>query len=174
MNKPNHVKYLGLVNSEKYIDFIEEHVSFSENNNYNREKYFSGCKNWFLVERSRINHPHIIQKFFDISQDITQILNSNYGNGSVYNIQFSLMPPGKKIASHYDTGLDFSLSHRIHLPITTNSDVRFYIEDCLFKFKQGQLVEINNKKIHYVENDSEISRVHLIVDYIPSMFLSYL
>ena len=91
MNKPNHVKYLGLVNSEKYIDFIEEHVSFSENNNYNREKYFSGCKNWFLVERSRINHPHIIQKFFDISQDITQILNSNYGNGSVYNVQFSLI-----------------------------------------------------------------------------------
>ena len=174
MNKPNHLKYLGIVRPEKYINFIENYVSFSENNDYNREKYFSGCKNWFLVERSRINHPEIVNNFFNISQDITQILNSTYGSGSIDNVQFSLIPPGGKIKRHYDDGLNFSLSHRIHLPINTNSESVFFIGDQSFNLKQGQLVEINNKKDHHVENNSTYDRIHLIIDYIPSKFLKYL
>lgn len=174
MNKPNYVKYLDIVHSEKYIDFIDENVKFSENDNYNRKEYFSDCKTFFIVERKRIDDINLVKKFFEISNDITKILNLNYGNGTIFNVQFSLLPPNKKIKIHYDSGLHFSLSHRIHLPVITNEKVLFFIGDQKFNFKTNQLVEINNKKGHYVENNSTESRIHLIIDYIPSRYERYL
>lgn len=174
MNKPNYVKYLGIIESKKYIDFIEKNIEFSTNNDYNREKYFSECKNFFLVEGTKINDVNLVKKFFEISNDITKLLDLNYGNGTIYNVQFSLIPPNKKIKIHYDSGLHFSLSHRIHLPIITNEKVLFFIGDQEFNFKTNQLVEINNKKGHYVENNSTKSRIHLIIDYTPFRYAKYL
>jgi len=42
------------------------------------------------------------------------------------NIQFSLMHPKSEIKSHYDTGLHFSLSNRVHIPLQTNNEVSFF------------------------------------------------
>ena len=90
------------------------------------------------------------------------------------NVQFSLVPPKGKINEHYDTGLNFSLSHRLHLPIITNDDAFLYIDNKRFNLKVNQLVEVNNKQMHFVENNSDYDRIHLIIDYIPKKHLSYL
>lgn len=174
MNKPEYVKYLSLVDSKQYEEYID-FIIFKENNNYNREEFFEGCKTFFLVERFEIKNNELCKKFFDISKDLTKVLNDKFGEGSIYNIQFSLLPPQGKIKPHYDTGLIFSLSHRIHLPIVTNNESIFMIGNQEFKFKVNQLIEINNKKVHSVVNKSkDQSRIHLIVDYLPLKYSNYL
>tara|TARA_Y100000004_G_scaffold27216_2_gene27738 strand:+ start:4360 stop:4893 length:534 start_codon:yes stop_codon:yes gene_type:complete len=174
MNKPEYVKYLSLIDSKQYEEYID-FIIFKENNNYNREEFFDGCKTFFLVERFEIKNNELCKKFFDISKDLTKVLNDKFGEGSIYNIQFSLLPPQKKIKPHYDTGLMFSLSHRIHLPIVTNNESIFMIGNQEFKFKVNQLIEINNKKVHSVVNKSkDQSRIHLIVDYLPLKYSNYL
>ena len=174
MNKPEYVKYLSLIDSKQYEEYID-FIIFKENNNYNREEFFDGCKTFFLVERFEIKNNELCKKFFDISKDLTKVLNDKFGEGSIYNIQFSLLSPQKKIKPHYDTGLMFSLSHRIHLPIVTNNESIFTIGDQEFKFKVNQLIEINNKKVHSVVNKSkDQSRIHLIVDYLPLKYSNYL
>lgn len=174
MNKPNYVKYLSVINSDKYRIFVEN-GTFEQNKKYNREKYFDTCKTFFLVERFQIKDNELCKKFFDLSIDLTKTLSDSFGMGSIYNIQFSLLPPLSSIKSHYDTGLVFSLSHRVHLPIITNDQSFFKIGDQEFKFKVNQLVEINNKKIHSVVNKSETEkRVHLILDYLPQKYNMYL
>jgi hypothetical protein len=174
MNKPNFLRNIGVVDSKKYIDFIKKYVIFSVNNNYDREKVFTNCKNYFLIEKGRVNNQETLEHFFEISEDIKKICTSTYGSGMIESIQFSLIPPRSKIKKHFDQGLSFSLSHRIHLPIITNDDVNFYIGGKLFNLKINQLVEFNNKKDHYVENNSDSDRIHLIIDFIPSQFFDYL
>lgn len=176
MNKPNFVKYLGIIDSEKYIKFINDNnIKFEQNLNYNRNTFFNACENFFLVKRFNIDNIKLVQDFFEISKDLCEILNDNFGNGTIYNVQFSLMPPKSKIKEHYDHGLTFTLSNRIHLPLKTNKDVIFSIGDQNFNFKSNKLIEINNKKTHSVINNSESEfRIHLIIDYMPIKYAKYL
>lgn len=175
MNKPNYIRYLGMVESKKYLQFIEENqITFDVNNDYGRERYFNACKTFFLVENSKINNLKLLESFFEISNDLNQILNSKFGDGSIYNIQFSLLPPKYEIKKHYDDGLYFTLSNRVHLPLITNEDVIFSVGDQKFNLKVDRLVEINNKKIHSVSNKSNHSRIHLILDYLPIKYSRYL
>lgn len=176
MNKPNFVKYLGIIDSEKYIKFINDNdIKFEQNLNYNRKNYFNTCKNFFLVEKFNIDNVKLVQDFFDISKDLCEILNNNFGNGTIYNVQFSLMPPKSEIKKHCDSGLTFTLSNRIHLPLKTNKDVIFSIGDQNFNFDSHKLIEINNKKEHSVINNSESEfRIHLIIDYLPIKYAKYL
>ncbi len=174
MNKPEYIKYLSLIDSSKYSEYIK-HISFGYNTDYNREEYFHKCKTFFLIERFDIKDYDLCKKFFDISKDLMKVLSDKFGEGSIYNIQFSLMPPQAVIKPHYDTGLLFSLSHRVHLPISTNSQSVFTIGGQEFKFKVNQFVEINNKKVHSVINGSkDQDRIHLILDYLPSKHSEYL
>ena len=173
MNKPNLLKYIGFIKSEKYIDFIDKYVDFQINDSYGRKDIFSNCKNYFLIERTKINDSRSLDLFFNISEDIKYICTSTYGEGLLENVQFSLVPPKGKIHEHYDIGLNFSLSHRLHLPIITNDDAFLYIDNKRFNLKVNQLVEVNNKQMHFVENNSDYDRIHLIIDYIPKKYLSY-
>lgn len=175
MNKPSYMRYLSPISSDDYLKFIEDNdIQLTTNNNYNREKYFGESKNFFLVEHFNINDPELLKTFFEISEKLNSILNSEYGDGSIYNLQFSLLPPKSKIKKHYDDGLIFTLANRIHLPITTNNEVLFFIGDQKFNLKTNQLVEINNKKMHSVINNSDQSRIHLIMDYLPLKYAKYL
>lgn len=175
MNKPNHVKYLSYIDSSIYIDFIKDNdILFSKNDNHDREKYFNACKTFFLLEEFNINDPILLEKFFDVSKELTNILNLKYGIGTLFNIQFSLLEPKSEIKKHYDDGLLFTLSNRIHLPLCTNNEVLFYLGDRKFNLKINQLVEINNKKIHSVINNSDQPRIHLILDYLPLRYTKYL
>lgn len=70
------------------------------------------------------------------------------------------------IAPHVDNGYSLARSHRIHLPILSNSEVEFSIDGQAKHMKEGELWEINNRKLHGVNNSSCSSRVHFIFDYV--------
>jgi hypothetical protein len=87
--------------------------------------------------------------------------------GTIVKCMLANLLPNSKIDRHWDSNISLVSSHRLHLPIKTNSSVDFYVDDKLFKFKEGIWYEINNQKYHYVDNRSSENRIHLIVDILP-------
>ena len=58
--------------------------------------------------------------------------------------------------------------------IITNDLIDFYVNKERKVMKEGECWEINNKKIHAVENNSNEDRVHLLFDIIPNKFLIWI
>lgn len=79
------------------------------------------------------------------------------------------MPPGAKIYPHNDKSKLYDLAHRVHLPLVTNENVKFSIDNVEYHFKAGQFFEFNNKLVHSVDNNSELFRIHLVMDLIPNV-----
>jgi len=73
-----------------------------------------------------------------------------------------------RIKPHRDKLRSFSLGHRIHVPITTNSAVRFTIAGKPYQFEVGRAYELNNQKVHSVMNMGKEDRITFIFDYVPS------
>ena len=74
---------------------------------------------------------------------------------------------GQKIIQHWDKHPSFHCGHRIHVPITTNSRVRFMIDGQPYRFKIGEAYEINNQLNHSVMNKGNEDRITFIFDYVP-------
>ena len=87
--------------------------------------------------------------------------------GTIIRAMAAKLLAGSKIKSHRDSHISFHLGHRIHVPITTNSRVRFMIDGRPYRFEVGQAYEINNQKIHGVMNKGTEDRITFIFDYVP-------
>lgn len=89
-------------------------------------------------------------------------------NSLGYFIRASLvrLAAGRGIAEHRDMNFSLTHSHRIHLPVITNKDVWFTVGNESINMQEGQLYEINNRRLHSVENRGDEDRVHLILDYV--------
>ncbi|MDR3386288.1 MAG: aspartyl/asparaginyl beta-hydroxylase domain-containing protein [Rudaea sp.] len=81
----------------------------------------------------------------------------------------ALLPPGAAIAPHIDQADYFSKTIRIHLPVTTNARVWMYCAGLSYQMAPGEIWALNNSDVHAVWNASaELSRTHLICDFLPS------
>lgn len=78
------------------------------------------------------------------------------------------LAPGTKIHRHYDKPNLYSFCHRVHVPIITDPNVKFFIDDNPYFFKAGEFFEFDNKRFHMVHNDSDIFRIHLVIDLLPN------
>jgi quercetin dioxygenase-like cupin family protein len=89
-------------------------------------------------------------------------------NGLGYFIRASLvrLSAGCRIAEHQDKNFSLTHSHRVHLPIITNDEVRFTVGKETINMREGQIFEINNRRMHSVHNDGTEDRVHLILDFV--------
>lgn len=85
-----------------------------------------------------------------------------------YFIRASLvkLAAGRGIAAHRDMNFSLTHSHRIHLPIITNDDVWFTVGNESINMREGELYEVNNRRVHAVENNGAEDRVHLIFDFV--------
>ncbi len=77
------------------------------------------------------------------------------------------LPPGAKINPHADVHNLYSLAHRVHVPLVTSPGVKFFIDEEMHYFEQGKMYEFDNKRVHSVHNDTDIFRIHMVVDLIP-------
>ena len=93
-------------------------------------------------------------------------LTKNNGQGYLIRASLVRLPAGASIAEHRDMNFSLTHSHRIHLPIVTNDDVRFTVGKESINLREGQLYEINNRRLHSVHNNGTEARVHLILDFI--------
>ncbi|MFT4768596.1 MAG: hypothetical protein ACI8RN_001733 [Glaciecola sp.] len=89
--------------------------------------------------------------------------------GTIIRAMAARLSAGATITPHTDNHESFRRGHRIHIPITTNSKVRFMIDGRPHRLEIGKAYEINNQKRHGVINGGDEDRITFIFDYIPSV-----
>ena len=89
------------------------------------------------------------------------------GGGTIIRAMAAKLKAGGKITPHTDRHPSFCISHRIHVPITTNRRVRLTIDGRPYRLQVGEAYEINNQMTHSVANKGAEDRITFIFDYVP-------
>lgn len=80
-------------------------------------------------------------------------------------VRLLALAPGSVIKPHKDPGCAYhDGSFRIHIPIITNPDVYFTIDDDKLQLKAGECWYMNFSATHSIVNLGASSRVHLVMD----------
>lgn len=88
-------------------------------------------------------------------------------------VRLMKLDAGAIIKPHFDADLNFEEGEvRIHIPITTNGKVKFMLQDELIPMEQGSCWYMNLSLQHSVVNESDINRVHLVIDGIVNEWLT--
>ena len=97
-----------------------------------------------------------------------EIIDKHYPKGgTIIRAMAAKLIAGGRIDPHHDQHPSFHCGHRIHIPITTNSRVRFMIDGRPFQFEVGEVYELNNQLQHSVMNKGSEDRITFIFDYLP-------
>lgn len=107
----------------------------------------------------------IIADFYDESPKGME-LRKKFGIGYFIRANLARLLPGATVAEHRDMNFSFTHSHRVHVPIFTNDQVRFTVGGEVLNIPEGEIYEINNRRMHSVCNGGDEPRVHLILDYV--------
>ena len=76
--------------------------------------------------------------------------------------------PGGAIAQHWDRPRMYSLAHRVHLPLKTNTQSQFIVDGSAWPTREAQYFEFDNQRPHSVQNLGREQRIHLIIDLLPT------
>lgn len=87
--------------------------------------------------------------------------------GTIIRAMAAKLLAGGRISPHFDSHMTFRMSHRIHVPLTTNPRVRFMIDGRPYQLQLGQAYELNNQLTHSVMNSGTADRITFIFDYLP-------
>lgn len=79
-------------------------------------------------------------------------------------VRLLFLPAGKVIGSHRDKNSWVNGYVRLHLPIVTHKDVTMIIDGQKQFMAAGELWFGDFSKLHSVENNSDITRVHMVID----------
>ena len=97
---------------------------------------------------------------------VRQVVNAHYPqNGQVIRAMLAKLVAGGVIGRHRDEHPSFAIGHRVHVPLITNDQVDFTINDEVFHLAEGVAYEVSNLDYHSVVNRSTEDRVHFIFDY---------
>ncbi len=88
-----------------------------------------------------------------------------YARGVFPRVMLARMAPGGVIHPHIDANPAAKWPHKIHVPLTTNDRVVSFFGGAEHHFPVGEAVEVNNLGPHWVRNDGDSDRVHLIFEY---------
>lgn len=119
----------------------------------------------------------LLELIMPIIKKIEKIYNGKHGR-----IWLAKLPPGKEIPIHIDHySLDtllkayeyyyFLAVDRIHIPITTNEKVIFNVGGEDKHMKIGECWNMNQSILHFVKNDGDTDRIHLVIDLLPYKWL---
>lgn len=176
LKKPQTILQLKEVDISKIKYFIEsltdvewekwQHRQNTFNIHSQTKSYPLLCGENFLSEEFIVHKKNLNCEVWKFLNPIIDYLQYTY-NGKCIKCMFVKLPSNCFIGEHQDTADALISSHRIHLPIVTNKNVKFFIDDKQYSLEEGFLYEINNQKHHSVENLSNYDRVHLIIDILP-------
>ena len=86
-----------------------------------------------------------------------------YKNYRFPRVMLARLPPGGKISPHADLSASHYI-HKIHVPLVTNPEAMFHVGRQAKHLPAGEIVEVNNKRMHAVENDGDQDRIHFIFE----------
>jgi hypothetical protein len=178
MNKPEKYKNIMKVDDaycQNLLEIFDKDYNKNHNTLHDRSYFFKKVECDFTVDRFKIKNKIKFKQFINISKNLLEVLDNLYGPGKFWNIQIAKMQGGGVILPHVDNGIEFTISHRIHIPLITNDKVIFILDGEEFYFPKGNVYEINNVKEHSVlnKNDSNYNRIHIIFDYISSEYIPF-
>ena len=109
-------------------------------------------------------------KFYDMFESDVDELNKLYhtilGEGDIIRIEIVNIPPHSEVPLHIDYGSSLDLHNRTHIPLKTTEGCVFTVGGDSKHLKVGEVWEINNgEQTHGVINNSDVERIHMIVDY---------
>jgi hypothetical protein len=78
------------------------------------------------------------------------------------------LAPGASVTQHTDSHYFWRHHLRIHIPIITDPDVAFYCDTEEVHMAAGESWTFNNWLVHSVENRSDKTRIHLVIDTVGS------
>lgn len=88
-----------------------------------------------------------------------------YARGVFPRVMLARMPSGAVIHPHIDANPAAKWPHKIHVPLLTNTGVVSFFGGSERYFPQGEAIEVNNLAPHWVRNDGDNDRIHLIFEY---------
>lgn len=106
-------------------------------------------------------------QFEPLLQPILDLIQAEYRyeRPIIRKAMFAKLRAGGMIPAHVDGAVALRMVHRIHIPIISNEQVHFFIDEIDHKFPVGEIIELDNTRLHAVRNDGAEDRVHLIIDY---------
>lgn len=146
--------------------------------NGNGDSGFDGLHLFQVLEGGKLK-PCMDTEWMAHTEYIPQIIEqieTNYGT-KVGLVRLLKLTPHKDIQEHKD-GIFFGLHDgnifRMHIPIFTNPQVKFYIEDRAYFLEPGKFYYMNVSKNHHVTNNSDQDRIHLVLDLVATPELAQL
>ena len=88
-----------------------------------------------------------------------------YGRGIFPRVMLARMPAGGVIHPHIDANPAAKWPHKVHVPLLTNPSVVSFFGGSEHYFAPGEAVEVNNLGPHWVRNNGDTDRIHLIFEY---------
>ena len=88
-----------------------------------------------------------------------------YARGVFPRVMLARMRPGGVIHPHIDANPAAKWPHKIHVPLSTNPGVVSFFGGEQHHVPAGEAVEVNNLGPHWVRNEGDTDRVHLIFEY---------
>lgn len=86
-----------------------------------------------------------------------------YSNYCFPRVMLARLPAGGQISLHIDEKANHYV-HKIHVPLMTNTKTIFYVGGQEKHLPAGDIVEVNNKRMHAVKNGGDEDRIHLIFE----------
>lgn len=175
MNKPETYRHLKTINVDDILNFVlSKNINWNHkfNSLYGRKNDFIDFSSYPIVDDFLSEDIFLYEEFLELMSEVVSTCYQNYGPGRFSRIQIAKMSSNSKVIPHKDHGLFFWWSHRIHLPLKTNEKIIFSVDGLEKNIKVGEMVEINNKKIHTVKNNNKVpfERIHAIFDYMPEEY----
>jgi aspartyl/asparaginyl beta-hydroxylase (cupin superfamily) len=113
---------------------------------------------------SEILHENY-EKFKTYIEEILLTTISHIGEVKVQQAMLTKLNANTVIPRHRDVGPLTNKTHRIHVPVITNTQCIFTIENESRNLEAGDIWIIDNVgRYHSVENKGQQDRVHLIID----------
>ena len=126
---------------------------------------------WIPNTKYEIDFRYTNYPIWNLVKPIIDDLEKIY-DGKIGKVVFPKLKAGNRVYKHKDTTEYLNVIHRNHIPIITNKDVLFYVDDGALNMFEGECWEVNNLKFHEIINNSNQDRIHLIIDIIPNKYIN--
>ena len=158
--------------ADKYDDELKEVVNYTLIQTINRHQYEEPYKTVFVKNDI---------KLLNLIEPILEKLEELY-DGKITLAMFVKLPAGKIVKSHSDSQGYFStgqlgsayyhyLIHRIHIPIITNDEVYFRVNEEVQHMEVGECWEFNSDYTHDTWNAGKEDRIHLHLNVMTEKWL---
>jgi len=124
-------------------------------------RFLSSTKNSYDFN----DHPVLWDEWKDLLSPIMEqaAKSLGYKDYRFPRVMLARLPAGGEISRHSDGDASHYV-HKIHVPLITNSETTFHVGNQSMNMPVGEIIEVNNKRVHSVRNDGKHDRIHFIFE----------